>query len=306
LSFELKILGANSATPAYGRHHTAQVLGTQKHQFLIDCGEGTQERLKLFGISPVKIHHIFISHLHGDHYLGLMGIIYTMHLMGRTQDLHIYGQRGLEEIILVQLRYSNSVLNYDIKFQELDPEGINLIFEDKYIEVHSFPLYHRIPCCGFLFREKLKPIRLNKEKLPKDISLTAIGQLKRGEDVIDEEGNLLFKNKDLTLPPRKSCSYAFCSDTRYNENIVPIVKEVDLLYHETTFLKEMKQWAEKTNHSTTIEAAEIATKAKVKQLVIGHYSARYKEVDIFLDETRDAFPNTVLAVEGESIKVEDE
>ncbi|MEM8568079.1 MAG: ribonuclease Z [Bacteroidota bacterium] len=306
MSFELKILGANSATPAYGRHHTAQVLGTQKHQFLIDCGEGTQERLKLFGISPLKVHHAFISHLHGDHYLGLMGLIYTMHLMGRTQELNIYGQRGLEEIKLTQLRHSDTVLKYDIVFNELVPSEQRLIFEDKYIEVHSFPLYHRIPCCGFLFREKKKSIRLNKEKLPKDISLAAIGQLKRGEDVTDDRGEVLYSNEEFTLPPRKSCSYAFCSDTRYNETILPIIKEVDLLYHETTFVKEMKQWAELTNHSTTVEAATIAARGNIKKLVIGHYSARYKELDIFLDEAREVFPNTVLAIEGESITMDDE
>ncbi|MEM9858134.1 MAG: ribonuclease Z [Bacteroidota bacterium] len=305
MSFELKILGANSATPAYGRHHTAQVLSTQKHQFLIDCGEGTQERLKLFGLSPLKLHHIFISHLHGDHYLGLMGLIYTMHLMGRTQQLHVYGQRGLDEIILTQLKHSDSILKYTIEFHELEPSNHRLLFEDKYIKVYSFPLYHRIPCCGFLFQEKDKPLRLNKEKLPQDISLTAIGQLKRGEDMTDGSGNILFKNSDLTLPPRKSYSYAFCSDTRYNENLIPIVKGVDLLYHEATFLSEMKPWAEKTYHSTTAEAASIAKMARVQQLAIGHYSARYKELDIFLKEAKEVFPNTVLAIEGETIKIED-
>ncbi len=305
MSFQLKILGANSATPAYGRHHTAQVLGTRKNQFLIDCGEGTQERLKAFSLSPMKIHHIFISHLHGDHYLGLMGMIYTMHLLGRTQDLHIYGQKGLDEIILTQLKYSNSILKYNIVFQELNTESVEKIFEDKYIEVTSFPLTHRIPCCGFLFKEKPKPIRLNKEKLPKDISLTAIGQLKRGEDIIDENGNLIYHNKDLTLPPRKSCSYAYCSDTVYDESILPIIQGADLLYHEATFLKGMEVWAKQTFHSTTHEAATLARKANVGQLVIGHYSARYKEVDIFLEEAREVFPNTVLAIEGEAINLED-
>ena len=305
MSFQLKILGANSATPTYGRHHTSQVLGTRKNQFLIDCGEGTQERLKAFSLSPMKIHHIFISHLHGDHYLGLMGMIYTMHLLGRTQDLHIYGQKGLDEIILTQLKYSNSILKYNIVFQELNTESVAKIFEDKYIEVTSFPLTHRIPCCGFLFKEKPKPIRLNKEKLPKDISLTAIGQLKRGEDVVDENGNLIYHNKDLTLPPRKSCSYAYCSDTVYDESILPIIQGADLLYHEATFLKEMEVWAKQTFHSTTHEAATLARKANVGQLVIGHYSARYKEVDIFLEEAREVFPNTVLAIEGEAINLED-
>lgn len=306
MSFQLKILGANSATPAYGRHHTSQVLGTRKHQFLIDCGEGTQERLKAFGISPMKLHHLFISHLHGDHYLGLMGLIYTMHLMGRTQDLHLYGQRGLDEIVLTQLKYSDSILKYTIIFHELNPDAVQKIFEDPYIEIISFPLTHRIPCCGFLFKEKPKPIRLNKEKLPKDITLTAIGQLKRGENVTDDSGNILYLNEDLTLPPRKSCSYAFCSDTYYEEEIIPIIQGVDLLYHEATFLKDMQKWAEQTHHSTTHQAATLAKKANVSQLVIGHYSARYKELDVFLEEAREIFPDTLLAIEGETINIEDE
>jgi len=305
LSFKLKILGANSATPAYGRHHTAQLLSTGNKHFLIDCGEGTQERLNQFNVSVLRINHIFISHLHGDHYLGLMGMLFTMHLLKRTADLHIYGQRGLEEIILTQLRYSESVLNYDIHFRELDPERSEKIMEDRTLEVTTIPLSHRIPCSGFIFREKTKQIRLNKEKLPTDISLTAIGQLKRGEDVTDANGKVIYKNKDLTLPHRKACSYAFCSDTRFDERIIPHVKNVDLLYHEATFLEEKRQWAELTFHSTTQDAAKIARQAGAGQLVIGHYSARYKDLTPFLEEAQQVFPNTILAKEGGIIEISD-
>ncbi|TRX52439.1 ribonuclease Z [Fulvivirga sp. M361] len=306
MSIRLKILGANSATPAYGRHHTAQLLSTQNQHFLIDCGEGTQERLAKFGVSVLRVNHIFISHLHGDHYLGLMGILFTMHLLRRTADLYVYGQRGLEDIITTQLRYSNSVLNYNLHFRELDPATPQKIFENKTIEVTSFPLEHRIPCCGFLFKEKLKPVRLNKEKLPENLPLASIGQLLKGEDVTDEDGAIIYQNEDLTLPPKKSCSYAFCSDTRYTEKILPYIKNVDLLYHEATFLEEKRPWAETTFHSTTTDAATIAHKAEVNQLVIGHFSARYRDLSPFLEETKKVFSNTLLAYEGEEIKIDDD
>ncbi len=272
----------------------------------MDCGEGTQERLAKFGTSVLRINHIFISHLHGDHYLGLMGMLFTMHLLKRSADLHVYGQRGLEEIILTHLKYSDSVLNYSLKFNELDPAESAKIYEDKTLEVTTIPLKHRIPCSGFVFREKPKQIRLNKDKLPKDLSLASIGKLKKGEDVTDEDGNILYKNKDLTLPPRASHAYAFCSDTCYDESIIPYVQNVDLLYHEATFLEEKRRWAELTFHSTTHDAARIAQKANVKQLAIGHYSARYKDLSPFLEEAQSIFPNTVLANEGEIIEIGDQ
>ena len=305
MSFKLTILGSNSATPAYGRHHTAQLLTVNNTNFLIDCGEGTQERLVKFKNRPYQIDHIFISHLHGDHYLGLMGLIFTMHLMRRTKELYIYGQRGLKEIILTQLKYSDSALNYDIVFHELDSKKSELLFENKILEVHSFPLNHRIPCSGFLFKEKRKPFRINKETLPEDISLLNIASLKKGENIIDKDGEVVYKNDDLTLPPKKSYSYAFCSDTIFDESIVSYVKNVDLLYHEATFLDEKKEWAESTFHSTTVEAATIAKKAKVDQLIIGHFSARYKDLTPFLVEAQNVFKNTLLANEGDEIKLRD-
>lgn len=305
MSFNLKILGCNSATPAYGRHHTAQLLNVGKHHFLIDCGEGTQERLTQYKAHTWKVNNIFISHLHGDHYLGLMGLLFTMHLLKRTNDLHLYGQRGLDEIILTQLRYSDSKLNFKIVFHELNPEKKTLILEDDFIEVYSFPLIHRIPCCGFLFKEKQKPYRINKQKLPENIPLKAIAKLKQGLDYDDEASGERYLKSELTLPPRKSRSYAYCSDTLYDKNLVDYVKNVDLLYHEATFLAGKEQWAHLTFHSTTHEAGKIASAANAGMLLIGHYSARYKELDQFLSEAKEVFENTLLSIEGESIEVED-
>jgi len=305
LSFALTILGSNSATPAYGRNHTAQYLQIQKDYFLIDCGEGTQMQMSKFKCKPLKLTHIFISHLHGDHYLGLMGLLFTMHLLKRKKDLHLYGPSGLAEIITMQLRHSDSRLNYKIVFHKTDDKGFQQIYENKAVEVWSFPLQHRIPCTGFLFKEKTKPIRINKEKLPDNITLAQIGSLKKGEDVFDGNGNLLHKNKDLTLPPRKSRSYAYCSDTIYDESLVKYIKNADLLYHEATFLDEREKWATKTFHSTTTQAAQIAKNANVGKLIIGHFSARYKELDIFLEQAKQTFPNSVLAIEGSTIEVED-
>ena len=291
--------------PAYGRHHSAQLLNVQNHYFLIDCGEATQMQLSRYKCKTLRISHIFISHLHGDHYLGLMGLIFTMHLLRRKSDLYIYGQKGLREIITTQLKYSDTVLNYNIQFRQLDPSQPELLFQDNTVEVSSFPLFHRVPCCGFLVKEKPKPLRLNKEKLPPKLSLAHIAQLKKGEDLYDDQGQLLYKNTELTLPPRKSRSYAYCSDTKYEEAIIPHIAGVDLLYHEATFLNAKEMWAAQTFHSTTTQAAEIAKKAEVGQLLIGHYSARYNDLTPFLAEAKAVFDNTKLATEGEAIDVPD-
>ncbi len=269
----------------------------------MDCGEGTQIQLQRFRCHSSRIQHIFISHLHGDHYLGLMGLLFTFHLMGRKKVLHLHGQKGLQEIITLQLKYSDTRLNYTIKFHQLDPSEPRLIFEDDLVEVTSFPLNHRIPCCGFLFREKPKPYRINKEKLPPGMNYSAIQALKRGEDVYDEGGRLLYAASDLTLPPRHRRSYAYLSDTTYQENLLPLVEGVDLLYHEATFLDAKEEWAEKTYHSTTRQAGRFATKASVGKLLIGHFSARYKDLTPFLEEARDEFPESYLAIEGETHEI---
>jgi ribonuclease Z len=229
-----------------------------------------------------------------------MGLLFTFHLMGRKKPLYLYGQKGLQDIITLQLKYSDTRLNYDLEFIQLDPTRQNLILQDDKIEVYSFPLNHRIPCCGFLFREKPKPFKINKEKLPAGMNFSAIQILKRGEDVFDENGQLVYSASELTLPPRTSRSYAFCSDTSYLESLIPMVRNVDLLYHEATFLNSREEWAKSTYHSTTAQAATLAKKAGVRKLLIGHFSARYKDLTPFLEEAREIFEESYLAIEGET------
>lgn len=303
MTFKLTILGTSASLPAYGRHQSAQLLEVGKHTFLIDCGEGTQERLKANHIKAQKIDQIMISHLHGDHYLGLVGLISSMNLLGRKKELTIHGPQGLDEIITIQLRYSRTQLNYPISFRQVPQIDFGLILENDHLTVHSFPLDHRIPCTGFVWKEKPKPKRINKNTLPDDLSLVNIVKLKNGEDIYGEEGKILYKNEELTLPARASRSYAYCSDTKYKESIIAHIKNVDLLYHESTFLNEMSERADTTFHSTAVQAAHIASLAKVDQLLLGHFSARYKELTPFLDEAKAIFKNTQLATEDSSIEI---
>ena len=305
MTFKLTILGTSASLPAYGRHQSAQLLEIGKLTFLIDCGEGTQLRLTHHKIKAQKIDHIMISHLHGDHYLGLVGLLSSMNLLGRKKKLILHGPNGLEEIITTQFRYSQTSLNYLISYQRLDTNQSNTIFENDTLSIMSFPLRHRIPCCGFVWREKPKPKRINKETLPVDLSLVNIVRLKNGEDIFDESGKLVYKNSSLTLPAKKSRSYAYCSDTIYDETITPFIQQVDLLYHESTFLDEMKDRAAITFHSTASQAAQIAKQAKVNQLLLGHYSARYKDISPFLDEAKQVFKATQLAQEGAEIELEE-
>lgn len=304
MSFQLTILGSSGALPAYGRFPSSQYLNIQKHHILIDCGEGIQTQLKRFSIPSQKIDKIFISHLHGDHYLGLMGLLFSMHLNRRTNDLHLYSQPGLDQIITLQLKYSKSALNYKLIFHPI-PSGESVcLYEDKTIIVHTIPLKHKVPCTGFLFQEKTKQRKINKDVLPTGMLLAHIAQLKMGHDIYNDEGELLYKNQDYTLPPRPSYSFAYCSDTAYDENIAQQIKDVDLLYHEATFMQEHEDKAAITLHSTTLQAAKIASLAKVKCLLIGHYSARYKELGALQTEAASVFKNTKLAIEGETIDLE--
>lgn len=305
MNFQLKILGSNSATPAHNRNQTAQLLNIDNEYFLIDCGEGTQIQLIRFHTRFQKISHIFISHLHGDHYLGLMGLLLTMHLQRRTQDLHVMGPRGLDEIITTQLRLSHTFLSYKLHFTPLEIKEKTLIYESSSLTVEAFPLNHRIPCTGFLFREKPKERRMNKSKLEPEMSGEEISHLKKGLDVYDEAGKLKYRTFDYTLPPRRSRSYAFCSDTRFDPGLIPYLRNVDLLYHESTFLKEHEQRAEETYHSTAEQAAIIAKEANAGALVLGHFSVRYKELKPLLEEAKQVFYNTRLALEGETIYIED-
>lgn len=305
MALSVKILGSNSASFAHNRHHTAQVLQIQDQYFLIDCGEGTQLQMKRFGVKLSKIDHIFISHLHGDHFYGLIGLLSTMHLYGRKKDLFLTGPPGLLEIITTQLRYSETNLNFKIDFHEWVPNEQKVIFENHKVTVESLPLDHRIPCNGYLFREKPKSRRINREKLNEKLPPLHIKQLKEGEDVKDAEGNVIIKSEDVTLPPHRSFSYAYCSDTRPIDSLIPIIKNVDLLYHEATFADDMVERANNTYHTTARQAAEIANKAQVKRLLIGHFSTRYKNLQPVLEEARNVFPDTELAIEGEVFTIKE-
>jgi ribonuclease Z len=304
LTFKLKILGSNSAAPAHTRNQTSQLLTINNYRFLIDCGEGTQMQLTKYNVKLNKIDHVFISHLHGDHFFGLMGLISTMHLFRRSKELHIYGPPDLAEIIVANLKYSRSFLNFRLVFHPLEKDTPEVIYENEYLTVQTIPLTHGIRCNGFLFKEKPKPKKINKEKLPEDFSLKNIARLKKGFDIVDDDGNLIHKNEDLTLPEKKSYSYAYCSDTIYNEDIIPLIADVDLLYHESTFTTEMENRANETFHSTAKQAARIASKANVSKLILGHYSVRYKDLKPILDEARAVFRESVLAKEGENIILE--
>lgn len=262
-------------------------------------------QLMRYGISVQKINHIFISHLHGDHYLGLTGLIFSMHLQRRDADLHLYSFRGLDEILMAQLRHSKSSLHFKIVFHPL-PEGrVETIFDDDVMQVDTIPLDHKIKTSGFLFREKPKSCRMDKSKLKPGMQPLHISQMRQGKDVLDEDGQVLFHFKDYTLPPRPSLSYAYCSDTQPSEAIVEQVQGVDLLYHEATFLEDEKEKARETRHSTAAEAAEVARRAQVKKLIIGHFSARYKDLSPVLAEAFAVFPATSLAIEGETFELHD-
>lgn len=295
---ELLILGSNSAAFAHGRHHTAQILKNNNKFFLIDCGEGTQIQIKRYKVKLSRIHCITISHLHGDHYLGLTGLLNTMHLFGREAPLIVIGPPGLREIIQLQFKMSRATLTYPIEFREWVPEQMQQVYEDNNLTIETVPLDHKIPCSGYIFREKPKPIRINREKIPEQLSPQEVSKLKSGKDVYDLEGNIKYKYEDVTLPPHPSASYAFCSDTGYIRELAQKVQGVDLIYHEASFLEEMAERAETTRHSTARQAAQVAKDAQAGKLLLGHFSSRYRELDGFLAESREIFPNTELAIEG--------
>jgi ribonuclease Z len=304
MSLKLTILGCYSATPRVNSYPTSQFLEIKNHHFLIDCGEGTQVQLRKYGVKFSKIKHIFISHLHGDHLFGLVGLISTFRLLNRESELHVFGPKGIKEIITLQLKLSNSWTNYPLLFHELSSEKSELIFENDKVEVHTIPLNHRIYTNGFLFKEKIGERKLNMDAIIeyKEIEVCDFQNLKNGRDFVLQNGTVL-KNKLLTLPPSKPLSYAFCSDTCYEPNIVEHIKKVSCLYHETTFLKDKENLAEKTKHSTAEQAAKIAKKANVKQLIIGHFSGRYKNIEDFKTEASKIFENTLLAEEGKTFVI---
>ncbi len=292
----LTILGNNSAIPAFDRNPTAQVLQSLDESFLIDCGEGTQMQLSKYKIKRSKINHIFISHLHGDHYFGLIGLLTSMSLLNRTQDLHLHAPPELEQLITLQLKFAASHLCYPLHFHSLQEEG--LIVDGKKMSVECFKVQHRIDCWGFLFRQKKNPRKIDAERVKiYEIPAAFYDKLQQGEDYINKKGTIV-PNEEVTTAASKPKSYAYCADTIYDESLVEKVKEVDLLYHETTYLKDLHERAAARFHSTTIQAAAIAQKAGVKKLLIGHFSSKYESLDEFLNEASEVFENTELAIQG--------
>ena len=299
---KLSILGCYSATPRTLNNTTSQVLEINNHMFLIDCGEGTQVQLRKHKIKFNRIKHIFISHLHGDHFFGLVGLISTFRLLTRETDLHIYGPKGIKEIVTLQMKLADSWTNYNLYFHELTSKKSELIFEDEKVEVYTIPLNHRIYTNGFLFKEKegLRKLKMNAVE-DANINMAYYRKLTQGFDVKNEDG-VTIKNESVTKPGLKPKSYAFCSDTMYKEDIIPIIKNADVLYHESTFLEQHANLALKTKHSTAKEAASIAKQAHVDTLILGHYSTRYGGIDAFKDEAKVVFDKVELAEDGKTFE----
>jgi len=303
MTFSVTILGSGAAIPTSDRNPTSHLVGVRNRLLLLDCGEGTQLKLRKSGTRIQKISHIFISHLHGDHYFGLIGLVNTLHLLGRTQELHLYGIFQLKQLIDLQLELSRTTLAYPLIFHPFETENPAVILDDDQITVSTIPLDHRVPTCGFLIREKPEKRKIRKDFVKRvKVPFTFFEGIKDGEDYRDDEGNI-YPNHLITDDPPPARSYAYCTDTAFHEPVIPIIKNCDLLYHEATFMEDKAADAHAKFHSTAREAATIALKAGVKKLVIGHFSARYKEVDTLLEEAKAVFPETILAEDGMTIQV---
>lgn len=297
---KLTILGCHSATPKVNTHHSAQVLEIGNHMFLIDCGEGTQVQLRKYKVKFNRIKHIFISHLHGDHFFGLIGLISTFRLLTRETDLHVYGPKGIKEIITLQLKYSKSWTNFSLYFHELTSKETEVVFEDDKVKVSTVPLDHRIYTNGFKFEEKPGERKLDMNAvLNNNIHVAYYRKLKQGADVVNEDGELI-RNELVTKEPNPIKSYAYCSDTAYSESIIDVIKGCTILYHEATFLEKHKSLAELTKHSTALQASKIAKLANVKELILGHFSTRYTkdEMHYFIEEAAVNSNKITLASAG--------
>lgn len=295
---KLTILGCYAATPRSFTNPSSQVLDINNHKFLIDCGEGTQVELRRNKVKFSKIKHIFISHLHGDHFYGLIGLISTFRLLNRETELNVYGPKGIKEIVTLQLKLANSWTNYPLHFHELKKKDRELIYEDDKVSVETIPLKHRIYTNGFLFKEKpgLRKLLINEiSKFNIDVSLYQ--SVKMGKDVVSEEGKII-PNHLVTAPPDPPKSYAYCSDTVFDLGIVEQIKDVSVLYHESTFLQQNEELAFPTKHSTAIQAATIAKEANAQKLILGHYSTRYGDIAAFKEEAKTVFKNVELADDG--------
>lgn len=319
MTFKVTILGSSSALPTAGKHHSAHALNVHEQFYLIDCGEGTQTRLGECGINPSKINSIFITHLHGDHLYGLFPLISTLSLLGRRRPLKIFAPHPLGELIQCMDRFLDGRIGFEIDYRPVDTEENMMIYENSVMEVWTIPLRHRVPAAGFLFREKTPKLNVRKEAIDRyGLSVAQIVAAKRGNDIVPDDGNATRANKEygelqagevvpnaaITYTSYVPRSYAYCTDTQYSDKVARLVSGVDLLYHEATFAAADKALARETGHSTTVQAAEVALKAGVGRLLIGHFSGRYKDPALLVAEARAVFPATDEAVEGKTYVIE--
>jgi ribonuclease Z len=301
---KLTILGCYAATPRTLSNPTSQVLEVNNNIFLIDCAEGTQVQLRKSKVKFTKISRIFISHLHGDHFYGLVGLISTFMLLNRENDLHVYGPKGIKEIILLQLKYSNSYTQYNLYFHELESKESQVILEDDSVKVTTIPLKHRVYTNGYLFEEKNIHRKLNFDAIEKyKIDKLYFNKIKIGGNITLDSGEII-ENEELSFSPKPNKTYAFCSDTLYDEGIIPLLKNVDYLYHESTFLESEANLAEKTMHSTAKQAAQIALKSNAQNLILGHFSTRYSNISLFQEEAQTIFANTQVADDGKEFDLD--
>lgn len=303
MKFELTILGSSSATPIFNRNPTAQVLNINEKLYLVDCAEGTQQQMLRFDVKASRVDYIFISHLHGDHYLGLVGLLSSMHLNGRKKELYIFCPPPLKEIIDLQLKYSETTLHFPVEFIFTRTDVAEVILDNQDIIVETIPLDHRIACTGFLFKQKKRLRKIIKDRVEAlSIPVQYFTALKKGKDYEATDGTII-KNNTLTTDSDEPRTYAYCSDTLYNPKYFKQIDAVSLLYHEATFLNDMLDRANQTHHTTALQAAQIALQTNATKLIIGHFSARYKTLNELLDEARSVFPNTELAVEGKTFVI---
>ncbi|AWM32938.1 ribonuclease Z [Hymenobacter nivis] len=303
MTFELRILGSASAAPTLGRHPTAQALTVGGAHYLIDCGEGTQWRLLEYHSRLNQLRAVFISHLHGDHYFGLFGLLGSLHLQGRTRSLIIVGPPGLDEVLTTQMRVSGTKLAFAMEFVAVDTEAHAVVYEDAHITVSSLPMRHRIPCAGYLFAEQPRRRRLLKERLPAGLSAAQLAHLAQGHDLPADADRPGVRHADISAPAPAPRRYAFCSDTLYTPALADLVRGANVLYHEATFLEDMHVRAAQTHHSTARQAAQLARDAGVGRLLIGHFSSRYKALEPLLHEAQAVFPTAELATEGLVVSV---
>ena len=303
MKFEVTILGSSSATPIFHRNPTSQILNINEKILMIDCGEGTQQQMLRYGIKYHKIDHIFISHLHGDHFFGLIGLISSMHLNGRSKPLYLFAPPELQEILDLQFKHSGTVIKFPIEYYATQAQKSEVILETNDFFVETIILNHRIPCTGFIFKQKIKLRKVIKQKVNElEIPAQFLPLLKRGIDFVDKQG-VIHKAEDLTTDPDVPRSYAYCSDTLADGSYFEYLQDVDTLYHESTFMHDMLDRAKETFHTTSLEAAQIAIEMNIGKLLIGHFSARYRDLTPLLLEARTVFPETYLANEGETFMV---